>query len=345
MSLKRKMKKARRLSDAELLFADLTTGDANAIPNIVCERLPKDVIITDVIRLYRHARYPSEKIFCCVCGARQHQVGFHVVRSDRVETTLGNCCAAKPEQLGKEYVAASMRSKEERERQGYLRTIHEFQPVALRIAREQMSQPWMDLARGLRKLRYDLRATLGQPWDFLRQAAVNGTALTAPHRVLLSSWGGGDELEQGPDADKDRYIWVANDMGRVVGTELFLDGDPTNIVYDLDHVVSNFRIIARDTDAHSTKELKQLVKLLRAASEGLSRLLNQKCAADQFFATGNLEFIAGWIRLNRNSHGHDFRHTFKVRSGGLINEVMNTAARKPQFAEPSTDLIRMLAVV
>jgi hypothetical protein len=54
-------KRASRISDAELLLADLTTNDVNELKNVVREKLPDGMRIVDVLREYQHCRYPAEK--------------------------------------------------------------------------------------------------------------------------------------------------------------------------------------------------------------------------------------------------------------------------------------------
>lgn len=341
---KKSRNRARRISDAELLLADLTTNDVDLLTNIVREKLPDGVRIVDVLREYHHCRYPAEKVFCCVCGSRQHKEGLHVVRSDGKEATVGICCAKRS--LGKEFVEANKRNRGERDRQGYLRIIGAFKPTALRIVQMQMARPWMECADGVRKARYDLRETLGRAFEVLSQAANKGAALTIPERVLVSKWtGSGDNWQNDdtPREERDRFAWIESDVGTVPGAALFVPGDPKRIVSDLELVLKNFRAIGVDTDSHSTSELRNLVKLLRAGREGLEALLRMKRAADDFFSQDSAAFVAGWIERNRNVHGHNFPHIIRARDGVFVNETMARQAAKPRFTEPAPELIEALA--
>lgn len=327
------------------MFADLSTDDVNALTNVVREPLPDGVGIVDVLRNYAHCRYPAEKVFCCVCGTRQHRDGLHAVRSDGKEATVGMCCATRA--LGKKFVDAHRRYKGERERQGYLLTIHAFQPSALRIKHGHMTRAWDQLARNIREARYGLRNTLGSAWDVLVRSVNKGLPLTAPERVLVSKWTAAKETEREGDKtnDKDRYAWTVNDVGGVPGAAFFEGGDPVEIVGDLDRVLENFLTIAGETDAYSTGQLRQLVSLLRRGREGLERLLRMRRATDEVFSAENATWLVGWIDHNRSRHGHGFPHAITAAGGVFFNETMSRRARKPVFVEPSQEILGMLAQV
>jgi hypothetical protein len=255
------------------------------------------------------------------------------------------CCATR--QLGKEFVEANKRNRGERTRQGYLRIIHDFRPTALQIRQAQMARPWMELAEGVRIARYGLRAILGRAFDVLAQAASTGAALTIPERVLVSKWmeTNDDEQRDNGQERKDRYIWIENEVGRVPGAALFVGGDPTAIVKDLERILQNYQRIATDTDSHTTGQLRQLVKLLRSGRQGLERLLLMKRAADTVFTDENAAFIAGWINQNRSAQGKKFPHIIRARNGELANEVMRQHISKPQLMEPEPDLIALLTAL
>jgi hypothetical protein len=333
-----------RIPDTELLFADLTTNDVNELTNVVRERLPDGVAIVDVVRYYEHCRYPAEKVYCCICGTHQHRMGFHAVRSDGKEATVGLCCTTHA--LGKKFVAAHIRNKGERRRQGYLRTIHAFKPIALRITLERMTRAWDRLARDVREARFGLRHTLGPAaWMVLARSASTGTPLTVPRRVLVSKWTGVNDNDDDNANDKDRYTWITADVGRVPGAALFESGDPVDLVADLDKVLNNFHTMSLDTDGYTTGQLQHLVKLLRQGRESLERLLRMRRAAEEVFAPEPAAALAGWVNSNRSKHGHDFPHFIETEGGTYFNEVLDRLAEKPKFVEPTREVLDLLACV
>lgn len=328
----------RRFTDAELLLAELYLDDANAIPNVVNERLPKDVSIVDVFRAYRHARYPIEKIYCCVCGSHQHKVGFHVGRSDGVEATLGNCCA-KPH-LGLEYVRAALRRKDEQTRQYYLLQIDNFKPLVLRIVHGQMVRPWFDLALALREVRQELREVFSQAFPTLQDSAAKNAPLLMPVRQLQADWKKDDRRSE--DDAEDRYFWQFVPAFRVAGAELLRRGDPLEIVKDLDRVLLNFRKIAADTDIYSTGQLRQLVVALKYAHHGFETLVTMRRAVKEFFAEDHLAAVAGWINSNCEHHGMGISEPASARGDVIRNERSDCFVKKPTLPVFSDELLNIL---
>jgi hypothetical protein len=333
-----KKKPLRRFTDAELLNAQLRIDDANAIPNIVNERLPDGVKIVDVFRTYKHAKYPTEKIYCCSCGSHQHKIGFHVGRSDGVEATLGNCCA-KPK-LGHEFVRAAMRNEDEHTRQHYLRQIQDFYPVALRIVKEDMARSWHDLALALREVRQELREVFSQAFPTLQDCAAKNAPLLMPVRQLTTDWKKDDRREE--EDSEDRFIWQFVPAFRVAGPELLRRGDPLAIVKDLDRMLINFRRIVADTDSYSTGQLRQLVVALKHAHRGFETLVAMRRAVNEFFAEDHLAAVAGWINSNCEHHGMGFSEPASARGDTISNEWSDRFVKKPALPAFSDELLNVL---
>lgn len=340
MTRKRDTAELRRYTDAELLQIDLLKDDANAIPNIVKEKLPEGVKIVEVICGYKHRKFPEEKIFCCNCGASQHAFGFHVACSDGRETTLGNCCAKKPELLGPAFVKTYERHRTEKRRQSYVRDIHAAQPMILQLVHRQRISSWHAVAHGIRQGRCDLRDAMPDVFELLQQAACSNSMLKVPKRVLRMDWKPSrhdderDEKEQ-----KDRYDWVFNDHCYVAGPAYFECGDPVDHAKGVEAAIDRFSEIARDTDAYSTTQLRLLSVQMHAAHTSMEALIRMRTAAAEFYAATSLSGIASWVAQNRQHHGSDFKHGVEAIRSGLKNTSNGRIARRPEIAAPDLKFV------
>lgn len=334
MSRKRDKIEQRRFTDAELLNAELMREDANAIPNIVKEKLPDDVKIVDVICGYNHRKYPMEKIFCCKCGACQHAFGFHISCSDGRETTLGNCCAKKPGLLGPAFEKTHSRHRSEKARKSYLLDIHDLKPKMLRlVATTQGMASWYAVARGIRKGRFDLRDAMPDVFELLQNAALTNSILKVPKRVLRFDWKRNDD-EREDREQGDRYEWTFHDFCHVPGRAFFERGDPLAHAEAIENAVVRFAEVMKNTDHYTTGQLRNLNVQMLSAYSSMQKLIQMRDAAEEFYGASNLHAIASWINQNRQHHGSDFRHAVEVVAGCLRNMSNGRVASKPDIAPP-----------
>lgn len=312
----------RRLTDAELLATELIVSDAYAQGGLTLEVLPRDVVVLDAIHMHRHARYPSEKVFCCVCGSRLHRNGYRVVCSDHRETLLGNCCA-RP-RLGTTWLKAEAELKELRTRKDYIRELHALAPTALRAVRDLGD--WLEFATAIRAKQIELYQAMPQAYELMVRSAKRDGILLATERVRKLRW----QNTQGDDK-RDDFYWEHIPVRHIIRGRLFLqETNPVGLTDAVEHAISVFSSVAKDTDKHRTKVLKSACAKLSNSVAGLRRLSEMKDAANEFFGPENLAGIERWVTLLGSGHDRSLRERIEARNGALTNLVSGTRVTAPQ---------------
>lgn len=313
-----------KISDAELLNAELSVTDAYAQGGHVLEKLPTGVDITGVIHAYRHERYPAEKVFCCICGNAKHKSGWRVIRSDEKETLVGSCCGEDVARQHFKFGTAKL--KEQIERQKYLYKIHAFQPRILKV--QSLLWGWGKLARELRAERYKFRVAMPEVYERLEQAASGTGELIAVERTGYN--------------EDDQPIDVV--VRHALSGKAFLQrGDPVERITKLESAISNFCAVAANTDTHKTKKLKSVVTQLEEKIQALSELAEMEAAIPHFFGNRNLAGIQQWADLLRSGHAVHLRYDISASEGTITNLKTGTSVTQPTNLEfPSDEIFKLL---
>jgi hypothetical protein len=242
----------RKLTDAELLATDLIETDAYAQGGLTLEVLPPEVQVVHAVHMYRHARYPREKVFCCVCGSRLHQNGYRVVCSDDREAPLGNCCA-KP-RLGTTWLKAERELKEDLIRKYYVLEFHALAPNVLRAVSKL--DDWRELADSIRAKQTELFQAMPQAYELMVQSAKRDGILLATERVRKLRWQ--DTTGTDKDDRRDGSYWEHVPVRHVMRGRLFLqETNPCGLCEALESAIVAFRVVAESTDKHRTMDLKK----------------------------------------------------------------------------------------
>lgn len=314
-----------KISDAELLNAELSVTDAYAQGGHVLEKLPKGVDIADVIHSYSHERYPAEKVFCCICGNAKHKSGWRVRRSDDDETFVGSCCG---KDVAKQFFhQGTNRLQDYKIRKEYLQKIHDLLPKVLTV--RLMLQNWDQLARQLRTARYEFKTAMPGVYERLQQAATGTGELIAFERT------GYDDDDMPIDVTV-RHV--------LTGRKYLRQRDPVELTKAVENALYDFRDKTGNTEAHSTRTLKRSVTNLEKAIQALSVLADMANAVDHFFGGRNLAGIQQWADILRAGHSVELKHDIIAAEGSITNASTGVRVEKPTgFVIPSSEIFRSLS--
>jgi len=327
----------RKMTDTELLCADLIVSDPYASGGLTLERLPPGVTIVEAINIHEYRLYPHDRAYCCNCGGKRHKKGFRVKRSDGRQTLLGNCCA-KPILVDSwTEMEACLRDLVERQR--YLREIHALQPTLLRA--QSLLASWSDLAKALRTARHRFRMSMSDVFELLQRACDRDGELMTSERVRRLKRGRGTGDDDGDE--KEDFVWEHVPVRHVIrGREYLQRGDPADLPRRVQEGIELFTAVGENTDQNKTKHLKHVCSSLRKAVDEMRRLDRMRVAAAEFFTPTNLAGIVRWAHLLRTGHDRILPYDVDVRESALVNLSSGAVVRNPILPDPNPEIFELL---
>jgi hypothetical protein len=294
---------ASKINDEFLRNQALILKDPYSQKGLIWE-IPNSAVLLDIINIYKFERWPTEKVYCCLCKGRHHKMGFTALLASGERLLLGSKCGAKL--FRESWTEAATRMEERADRQYELIKLDRLDLIA-RPFRESLLG-WLRAMETILNRRIAFENRLGELASRTREAANNhGGALTVSRRIENKAARAAGLRDLGDHVDVK--------VGDLSGSAFFNRFNPKRAVEQALNAFDKMRLGIGDTDNAWTSVLTKRRRDFERTFSDLEQAAQMYEGAQEFFSLENFRVLLDWSNKHRATVAR-----YEIGSDGIVKD-------------------------